>query len=80
MRSRLVVPFDQFAVGMPRCHDLLEDEIPLRGLSYFRDVGERGVNRLLAELLVGKFPALRIGALHHLHLHFLAQWSRSPVD
>jgi len=79
LRACLVVPFDQFAVGMPRLHDLPKHEFPLRGLSYFCDVGEGGVNHLFAKLHFGKFPALCIGASHHLHLHLLPQWSDHPL-
>jgi hypothetical protein len=79
LRAGLLVPFDKLTVWVSCSHYLLEYEIPLRGLSYFRDVGEGGIHHLFAELHVGKFPALRIGALHHLHLHFLAQWSDHPL-
>jgi len=79
MRSRLVMPFDKLTVWVSRTHYLAEHKITLRGLPYFRDFGEGGVDHLFAELHVGKFPALRIGALHHLHLHFLAQWSDHPL-
>src|SRR5262245_60721446 len=55
MGARLVVPFDQGAIGMARRHHRPVGEIPLRGVADLGDFIERGLYRLLSELLVRHF-------------------------
>lgn len=73
MRACLLMPLDQFAIGMARCHDLAILEITLRRVANACNVSERGIDGLRTELLIRYRPAQPILDFQHAILPPLLQ-------